>query len=300
MRSARFSLVASMLVLWTATEIQAGAWTLRKGKLYTKFSAFGSTTRHTFNSLSKRVPFRFGGKSRLYGTHWEISYGLTRDITAYLSVPYLWYRLRDQNRQVNGNTFGDIRTSLKLNVLDRPVVSSLEVLVKFPTANTFDPTQVRVGEGQYDFDMVASFGRAWNTWPAYLNFDIGYRIRTKNRETNMKPGNEVFYRFETGYVLTEKLSVSTSVDGFTGGKLRAFDFPLQHSERRILSIIPRFTYNVTAQWGVEVDYSMPVSGQNYFAGRLLVLGIFFNTSRKDNTISKVTIPSVRGITCCTN
>ncbi len=134
-------------ILYFPFELQAGAWTLRKGTIFAKTSFFASKTRHTFNSTGQRVPFLFNGKSRIYGVNLELSYGLTNNITLYANVPYIIYRLGDERVREEGAGLGDVLGSVKFNILDAPVVTSFEFEVKFPTAQTVDPTRVLVGEG---------------------------------------------------------------------------------------------------------------------------------------------------------
>ena len=103
-----FFLPCLLLVLSLPIELHAGAWTLRKGTVYAKASFFASQTRHTFNSTGERVPFLFDGKSRISGANLELSYGLLNDLTFYVNIPYIVYRLGDDRIREEGDGFGDI------------------------------------------------------------------------------------------------------------------------------------------------------------------------------------------------
>lgn len=295
----RFLLPVLLSILSLPFELHAGAWTLRKGTIYAKASFFASQTRHTFNSTGDRVLFLFNGKSRIYGTNLEFSYGLLDDLTLYVNIPYIVYRLGDDRIREEGEGFGDVLGSVKFNILAKPLVTSFEFQVKFPTAETFDPTRVLVGEGQYDFDFIAEFGYLWRQTSTYWNVEAGYRYRARNEAREFKPGDEIIYRLETGYFISHKLTVSALINGFTGTRTEILGLRLQNTQRNQVSITPSLTYQFNQSLALRVDYGLPIDGRNFYAGRVLTVGISFTTAPKDNILPKINIPSVRGVTCCT-
>lgn len=296
----QFSLVVTLVWIVMSGHAFAGAWNVGKGTVYAQASFFLSRTRNTFNSSGERVPFLFDGRSRISGANLEISYGLTDRLMIYTSVPYISYNLGDTRIREQGSGLGDIYGSLQANILQSPVALSVEGGVKFPTASTADPTRVLVGEGQYDFDLIGKLGYFWQPASVYWNLEGGYRFRTRNRERDFKPGNEVLYRMETGYVASESLILSLLFSGFSGQRVETLGISPMNSERSLVNVAPSLTYRVTSQWGVRVEYGIPLDGQNFYAGRVLSLGVFFSNDRNsNNTIPKVNLPSVRGVSCCT-
>lgn len=292
-------LLVLLIFLCIPAALQAGAWTLRKGTIYAKASFFSSQTRHTFNSTGDRVPFLFNGKSRIYGANLELSYGLFNDLTLYVNIPYIVYRLGDERVREEGDGLGDILGSVKFNILDSPVVASFEFQVKFPTATTVDPARVLVGEGQYDFDFIGEFGYVWQETSTYWNLEAGYRYRAKNQDGQFKPGNEFIYRFETGYFVNKKLTLSALINGFASGRTEIAGLRPRNTQRNLFSITPSLTYNLNKCLALRVDYGVPIDGRNFFAGRMLAVGVSFTTAPKDNLLPKINIPLVRGVSCCT-
>lgn len=299
MNTNKILLAIILIFLYMPLELQAGAWTLRRETIYAKTSFFASQTRHTFNSTGGRVPFLFNGKSRIYGANLELSYGLFNDLTLYVNIPYIVYRLGDDRIREEGEGLGDILGSFKFNILDAPVVTSFELQVKFPTAETIDPTRVLVGEGQYDFDFIGEFGYIWQQTSTYWNLEVGYRYRTRNEQRGFKPGDEFIYRFETGYFIDDKLTVSALFNGFDGSRAEIFGLRLQNTQRNLFSITPSLTYRFNQSLELRVDYGIPITGRNFYAGRMLTVGISFTTAPKDNISPRINIPSVRGVSCCT-
>jgi hypothetical protein len=178
----------------------------------------------------------------------------------------------------------------------------VEAALKFPTATEADPARIQVGEGQYDVDLVWSLGGGWGRLPGYTSLDLGYRVRRRNGETGFKPGDEVLFRAEAGYRLSDRVSAGLTLDGFWGrtGNTKAFNLNLQtsRSARRLVSLVPGVTYRLTDRIGLDLRASYPVAGRNYYAGSLVTVGLSFSSSEAVASKGGAWVPTPRGGSCC--
>ena len=286
-------------LLWGgAMEVEARAWTLEKGGFLSKFTLIGSSSRSRFNNNSDKDRLPFNGRSQTVITSLDLSYGLRENLTISSSLPLITYDLDQDLNPVSGKGFGDIRTGAKFNFLDTPFTSSLEFVVKFPTAATQDPSLIRVGEGQFDFEWVSSNGVLWNSSKGYSNVELGYRFRLKNKKDRVNPGNEFISRFETGYSFFENWTGVLTVDGFWGEDYEFFDLPLDF-QRNLLSITPSLVYRVNHLWGMGLNFGVPVMGRSTNAGPQLALGLFYSKSSSTGQLGNINLPLIQGSSCCT-
>ena len=279
-------------------EVEASAWTLEKGGFLSKLSLIGSQSSARFDNDSEKDRLPFNGKSQTVITSLDISYGLRDDLTLSTSLPFISYDLKQDFNPVSGFGFGDIRTSAKYNFLNIPFTSSFEFVVKLPTASSQDPSLIRVGEGQFDFEFVSSNGLLWNPLPGYSNVEVGYRVRLLNRKDRVKPGNELLYRFETGYSFWKDWTGVITAYGFLGQDYEIFDLP-QDFQRNLLTITPSLVYNPNRYLGLELSFGMPVMGRSTYAGSQLTMGFFFHNTPASGQLGKVNLPFIQGSSCCT-
>jgi hypothetical protein len=94
----------------------------------------------------------------------------------------------------------------KFRLLEKPLLFTLKGGIKMPTGEfKNEDGLIPVGEGQWDFDLIAQLGRSFWPLPLYGNVDLGYRVRTKNDEIDRDPGDEWFLNAELGYNITRRL-----------------------------------------------------------------------------------------------
>jgi len=280
----------------------ASPWTLSQGGLYTYGGFFWTRSQRFFNTEAERTEFLNNGTSQVYGLVLEGAYGVTRRLMLSGSLPVLWYELQDIYLRDTGRSLGDARVAARFHAMDRPFATAVEAGVKFPTAETKDPSRAQVGEGQYDFELVGSMGKQVPFTGLRISLDAGYRWRRRNPDTRFKPGDEFIYRVEMGYELTRRFAVNTLVDGFDGGggNARAFGLsvPAARTARRLTVLAPALTYRFNREVELHLSASLPLAGRQSYAGSLLVLGISYNQSRLYKVAGPGGIPSPRGSGCC--
>ncbi|MCH7761577.1 hypothetical protein IIA15_09310 [candidate division TA06 bacterium] len=282
---------------WTM-EGEASAWTLEKGGFLSKLTFIGSRSSSRFNNNSERDQLPFNGLSQTMTTSLDLSYGLRNALTLSASFPLISYDLKQDLNPISGKGFGDIRTGAKFNFSDSPFTSSLEFVVKFPTASSQNPSLIRVGEGQFDFEFVSSNGFLWNLLRGYSNVELGYRVRLENRKDSVNPGNELLYRIESGYSFLEDWTGVMSVNGFWGEDYEFFDLPLDF-QRNLLTLTPSLVYRMNHLWGLNLSLGVPILGRSTFAGPQLALGLFYSKSSSTGQLGNINLPLIQGSSCCT-
>jgi hypothetical protein len=271
---------------------------LGRGEISTKASFYASSTRHTYNENGNKVSFMFNGKSVVTGVNFEILYGLTDRLTVYAAVPYIDYDLSDDAVKGIGSGFGDVVVSGRLRMFTKPLESHLELGLKFPTADSRDPSLVVVGEGQYDVDVSLLLAAPFTGRASWVTGQLGYRFRAEDTDRSWKPGNEFLYRIEGGYKAPGPFSFSLALSGFRGGRQESFDLVIEDTQRELVSLVPAISYGFKSNWAVRVDYSVPVDGRNYVAGGLFGAALVFSSSDPGSGTAKNHVPAVRGISCC--
>ncbi|MCH7761188.1 transporter [candidate division TA06 bacterium] len=294
----------TLLLIWIllgwigARNIEASAWTLEKGGFLSKLSLIGSRSSSRFNSNSEKDRLPFNGVSQTVITSLDLSYGLRNDLTLSASFPLISYDLKQDLNPISGIGFGDIRSSAKINFLNTPFTSSTEFVVKFPTAVSQDPSLIRIGEGQFDFEWVSSNGILWNSLPAYSNIEVGYRVRMEKKQDRFNPGNEFLYRFETGYSFLKDWTAVMTVDGFWGQDYVVFDIPLD-LRRNLLTVTPSLVHNINPLFGMQLSLGVPVMGRSSYAGTQLALGLFYHNTQTSGQMGNASLPLIQGSSCCT-
>lgn len=285
-----------------ASVAQASPWTLPGGEFYGRVSLLGTRSRWQFNDGSSRVRFLRNGLSRVMGAAVDGAYGVRENWMVSVGVPVLFYRLWDDVTLEQGKSLGDIRFSTRYRVISRRVALAAEAGVKFPTATQTDPVRIQVGEGQYDFDGAVSAGFPWPSAPGYSSLDVGYRFRRRNGETGYRPGDDLFYRFDSGYQVAGRLAIRLSLDGFISGmghtKIFGVDVPARFSNRKLLTAVPGLTLALKDRVGLDLSVTLPLFGRNSYAGSHFFAGIAYNSAGGQTLLNQTNIPNPQAGACC--
>jgi hypothetical protein len=230
------------------------------------------------------------------------AYGVRENWMVSVGVPVLFYHLRDDATMERGKSLGDIRVSSRYRIFSKRVALATEAGAKFPTATQVDPTRIQVGEGQYDFDGALSAGFAWPSAPGHSSFDVGYRFRRRNRETGYRPGNDLFFRSESGYQAGGRLSVRLSLEGFISGmghtKIFGVDVPARFSNRKLLTAAPGLTLALKDRVGLDLGANLPLFGRNSYAGSHFLVGLSYNSAGGRTLLNQTNIPNPQAGACC--
>ena len=281
--------------------IQAGAWTLEKNKLRLKSSFFLQQTAYRFASGitfcgeipcedGERATYLFNGKLQSYATFFNAAYGLSNRLELQIALPYYQISFTDDvdPKRAKTRSIGDLVFGARYNVMLKPLAYTVKIESKAPTGFfNKDAEIVPVGDGQWDLHIVNQFGRSLHPVKAYINIDIGYKIRfaPNASKSNLHPGNEFHFRSETGYNPTPGLWVKMAVAGFQGKEFRAAfgnsELLLTDSERKIVYLEPGLYWEFNSNWAVDLMVKYAISGKNYPAGFVYGAGISY-TLQKDN------------------
>jgi hypothetical protein len=183
--------------LMAPVAVDAGDWTTRGGTLWTKVSWFRQSTGEyntdgdqlillPDNTLGarpagSRQPYRFNGQYESVALFFEGYYGITDAIDVGLQVPWFDQSFDDDTRidLPSESGFSDTRVYARWNFLTCPFLLTLKEGVKIPSGEfKNEESLIPVGEGQADYDFVLQAGRSLWPWPAYVNADIGYRVKS--------------------------------------------------------------------------------------------------------------------------
>ncbi len=288
----------------------AGAWTLPKGKLWGKATTFIQTTDEEFLAPGRlrslpigdkivnfspgdKTPFPFNGESELKAVFFEVFYGVTDAFDVGIQIPFFDQSFTDdafaEERSESG--FSDLRFIGKYRYLSKPVVASLQFGIKAPTAEfKIDQTKegiTSVGEGQWDFDITASFGSSFWPFPAYVNAEIGYKLRLENSQkveilggrttsADRDPGDEILFSGEFGYSRLNKVTVGAKLEGIHGDPATIIGQEVESDVKRITYLSPTLTLGPFMGVTLESAVRFGLKGKNYPAGEQFVTGLSYS------------------------
>ncbi len=299
-RLKRVFIFSFFLIIFLEGCLFAGAWTLPKKQLWLKSSIYYQNTSSRFcngqdalaasynsvgcHNAGDSAPFDpfVEGESRALGAIIEAYYGATGWLDFGVELPF--YSLQFTNLanpdRPTSNNFGDIRFIGKLRFIEKPFIATLKASAKAPTGEfTVDAEAVNLSEGQWDYEFFGEFAKSF--WPLrlYVNLDVGYRIRTDNKNIEYTFGNEFLLLAEAGYNLSDKLMVKGTFDWLRGErptiKITGNQLPWR---RELLSITPSFIYSPQRNLGLEAGIRFPIAGEDFPNGPVFTGGVTYQFS----------------------
>ncbi len=283
------------LLLSGASELFAGAWTLPKGKLWTKVTYFQQSTDEWYAASrqfiagkiinpSTRTRYNFEGQYESKAFFAEAFYGVTDRFDVGVQLPYFDQVFSDETRidpvsgartPVSDAGLSDMRLFAKFRLIEKPFLFTLNGGIKMPTGEfKNEDGLIPVGEGQWDFDLIAQLGRSF--WPLslYGNVDVGYRVRTKNDEIDRDPGDEWFLNAELGYNITRRLLLAGKYEALRSDPSVEFGSIVNRSQiKRISYLVPMLLYDIDGNTALEAGVRISINGRNFPAGRQFVFGL---------------------------
>lgn len=192
-----------------APPIQIGAWTLKKGKLYTELYNKYYWHNHQFNNNRKKKRWDFNGKGNEIMTELKLEYGLTDSDTLLFSTVAKEAHWKDNFRSSTRKGFTEIKPGIKHLLFTEPFIGSLQLKVKFPLHYSEQDVPA-LSTHQIDVETKFLTAQPWPKLPGYTKFESGFRFRAEEQ------GNEIPYFSELGYNLTESAILKTTIDGQVG------------------------------------------------------------------------------------
>lgn len=271
-----------LVLVLQADSLRAGAWTLGRKRVWAKLSYYTYSAERRFAGADcfgcqpgDRIPYNFNGEAGSTAIFLDLWWGLSHRLD--LQVQGSYYPSVSFNDDVDdrdSDGIGDFRFGAKFLLLESPVVTSVKVVAKAPLGDfPIDAELVPVGEGQWDIDFLAQFGRSLWPLPGYANLGIGYRLRARNRETDIKPGNEWLIQAEFGYGLRRWLMLKGRLDITYGARNEFAQLKIRGSERRITYLSPSVLLFPETNTTIEAGFLYPLAGRNFPAGTVFTIGV---------------------------
>lgn len=145
--------------------------------------------------IETEFEFADEGGEELSVLHYEILYGLTKDLSLTLEVPQILDR---QAEGETGDGLGDVEVRAKYQFFKKDMLNAQHKItgifgIKVPTGD--DEADPPLGTGTTEFPFGLSYGYESRTWYHFLT--TLYRLRTESG--NSDPGDRLFINGAVGY-----------------------------------------------------------------------------------------------------
>lgn len=274
-----------------SSDAWASAWTLKRGQLWTKVTMMAQSTNEEYVAVGgsgrepdlsriyepgDRARYRENGQYDSRAVFFDVFYGITDRVDVGVQVPF--FRQEFENVGFRPPTvasgFSDVRGFVKVNLMQRPFVGTLKLGVKAPTGKFENQDGIiPVGEGQWDFDVIAQVGRSFWPLPVYIHLDMGYRLRLKNSTIDRDPGDEWLFRAEAGYQPHTQLLFALKAEGIYGKAATVFNLKLLRDVKHVTYIAPTFVIEPYQGVMLETSLRLSAGGRNFPAGKMWVVGV---------------------------
>jgi hypothetical protein len=224
-----------------------------------------------------RIPF-----DRVLGGEWteravtaSVDAGLGARCSAGVTASAVTARYADRAGVRTTSGLGDVTLRAHAQVTATPIATGVTVRVKAPTAHEPSSAQfLRLSDGQWDVDLLASIGRSFWPAPAYAFVEGGYRVRTTSRRFTpaIDVGDEVPFHAEAGATVGGRVALRARLTGYVGQSDRSGAMTLP--ARRLLRAEPSVAVRL-GRSGAEVELtgSIPLSGRGVPVTRSLRLSV---------------------------
>lgn len=272
---AALSLLVTVLLWVSAVDTCfAGAWTMKKGKLYDRMAFNYYYADDEFNRSGDRSGFPDNGNFRDINLNNYIEYGLLDNLTLINSVYYKMIRKKDNNQEQKTQGIGDIDLGAKTQMMKiADGILSAQALVKLPWI--YDSgDDLPLGNGQVDLELRLLYGRSLYPYiPGYCNFELGYRWRIQD------PSDEVRYLVEFGMDFTKKFYGRIKLDGIlsmdNGQDLDAAGNPAATNNFDLGKLDMTLGYKLSKTWGMEMGLTPEIYGKNTAAGAMYTFAVTY-------------------------
>ena len=283
----------SLLLPQTAS---AGAWTLEKGRIWSKVTFMSQLTDEHYDADGNAVEIPADARYQSQQVYFDFYYGLTDRIDLGLQIPYISHKFVDKDASNDIATpppaletesgLGDVRGVAKINLVQSTgLVGTLKFGFKAPIGEyRAVPEALSVTGGQWDFDVVAQIGRSFWPVPVYSNFDLGYRLRREYKDSDdvapdrtYTPGAEFVFNAEIGYSPTDKLLVALKYEGIVGAEYDAISNQgaPETLSQSVTYLAPTILLGLHPNLSLEASARMTAGGSRYFAGPTYAVGLSF-------------------------
>jgi hypothetical protein len=151
--------------------------------------------------------------------------------------------------------------------------------VRFPTGKyeKLAPDKLGVdktGSGSYMYSLGVDVGKWTKQWQITANLWYNWPQETTVDGVNTREGNFWFYALAGEYALTEKWSIILEFYGQEQGKTEVESRSVDHSDSRVLYMLPGVGWDISKKMFVMAGCSFPLLGKNN--PRTIIPTLFFN------------------------
>lgn len=278
-----------------------GAWSLDANSLTFKTSYFYQFSDSRFASSNlqcglfpcengERQRYFFDGRSQSSGAFLDVSYGISKRWDANIQLPYYIISFKDDvdPNRASTSSFGDVRASVRYNLIKKPFAQTFKLAVKAPTGFfNKDAEIVPVGDGQWDLSIISQTGKSLYPWPAYINLDLGYKYRFNPdvELTNFAPGNELLFNLEIGIEPFKGIWLKNSLNGWYGEDGTAIFsgnnvLTRNNSARRVLYYQPEIYWELGNKFALNLITKIAFKGMNMPTGNVYGIGLSYKVKTK--------------------
>jgi len=204
------SIFVSLLCLLTAwgARAWAGAWPMKKGGMYNRIAFNYYESDRLYDKSGDSRPMPNGGRFYDRNLSWYGEYGLTGRLTLISTIYYKWLSYHDRYIHDRSQGVGDLEIGARYNLIAKPLVLSIQGLVKY--GELYGSEDPEIGDGQNDYEVRLLAGKSLWPFPGYAGLEVGYRFRSGS------PSDEVRYLAEVGMNFTTRLYGRVKLDGVWG------------------------------------------------------------------------------------
>ena len=251
-------------------------WVEEPGRGWIALAAYHSDTRESFGPEGDAGKLADEGHAVTTSAFATMALGLAETVDLWSQIAF--HRLRYDNAAANRSSsgIGDIRLWLRaapLRWLGLTVPFAVRAGVKVPVSD-FDvaPTEVALGDGQRDWEVMAELGYSFWPLPLYASGWMGYRWREEN-SAGTDFGNELFYYAQIGGQ-SGRLGYKLSVDGWNGAAAGAAGGTADRAlERELVQLLPSLLDDGGAG-RIEAGMRFALGGRNVTGGSSFVFKYF--------------------------
>jgi hypothetical protein len=225
-----------------------------------------------------------GDRDYSFGIPFVLLYGIVKDLEIAGEIPLIYNWKSQSGQSAQEGNIGDAALKLKYRFFDggeegwTPSVSMIG-RVRFPTGKyeKLAPDKLGVdktGGGSYMYSLGIDVGKWTKQWQVTANLWYNWPQETTIDGAKTREGNFWYYALAGEYALTEKWSIILEFYGQEQGKTEVDSRSVDHSESRVLYMLPGVGWDISKKMFIMAGCSFPLLGKNN--PHTIIPTLFFN------------------------
>ncbi len=270
-----FWLTVLITILFSNQQIFAGAWPLKKGKLYYKADFRYLSGDKIYNNDGNKIPIP---KFTDITIGMFASYGITNNLTGFINVAAFRSTKIDTASLVNNSDteqkgFGDISVGIKYGLfkIGKTIISG-KLILGLPTSKSSPDGGLWIGRNDFNQSFGLEAGHSFYPTPVYLTGGLTFNRRSKGIS------DEFRYRVEGGYKFSKNLLLIVRFHGQLSLKNGDPDvrggFGIFSNNQQYIAYNAELVYKITDNVGFKSYYESGTKGKNIISAPVINAGIF--------------------------